>query len=299
MSWIEIKLNIPQEKMDDISAYIFAQGCQGINVTDNNVLVYFSQFRWSNETKLAIISYIKEFVPTFGPRDVQVLKFADQDWNKKWKEYFKPLRVSRRIVVRPSWENYKESPGDLVVTIDPQMAFGTGHHESTQLMIIAIEKWLKEGMDVLDVGTGSAILAIIAAKLGAESVMAFDNDPVALKNAMENTQMNGVSKIVQLFMANPEMLQPSEYDLILANINRNILLKYVNLFPELLKPGGKLILSGLLLRDEPKMLQEYQNAGFSLVEKNAKKEWLILVLELKNQPQRSQRRHKVHKENNY
>jgi ribosomal protein L11 methyltransferase len=295
MSWIEIKLNIPQEKMEDISAYIFAQGCEGINIVDDNVLIYFSQFRWSNETKLALVSYIKEFVPNFGPRDIQVLNFADQDWNKKWKEYFKPLRISQRIVVRPSWETHIETTGDITLTIDPQMAFGTGHHESTQLMVIAMEKWVSEGMDVLDVGTGSGILAIVAAKLNAGSVMAFDNDPVALKNALENAQLNSVSNSVRFFMASPEMLQPSEYDLILANINRNVLIKYAELFPEFLKPGGKIILSGLLLRDEVQIHQVYQKAGFSLVEKNAKKDWLMLVFELKILPQSSQRGHKVHK----
>lgn len=281
MSWIEIKLNIPQEKMEDVSAYIFAQGCEGINLADNKVLIYFSQFRWSNETKIALISYIREFIPNFGPRDIQVMNFADQDWNRKWKDYFKPLRITQRIVVKPSWESFKEIKDDITLTIDPQMAFGTGHHESTQLMIIAVEKWLKEGMDVLDVGTGSGILAIIAAKLGAGSVLAFDNDPVALKNAIENARLNSANS-VQFFLASPEMLQPSEYDIILANINRNVLLKYADLFPEFLKMGSKLILSGFLLRDEPIMIQSYQKAGFSLIEKNAIKDWLMLVFELRN-----------------
>ena len=282
MSWIEIKLNIPYEKMEDISAYIFAQGCEGINIADDNIHIYFSQFRWSNETKLALISYIREFIPGFGARDIQVLNFADQDWNKKWKEHFKPLRVSKRIVVKPSWESTKELTDDITLTIDPQMAFGTGHHESTQLMIVAMEKWVREGMDVLDAGTGSGILAIIASKLGADSVMAFDNDPQAIKNALDNAYSNGVHNSVQFFLASPEMLQPSEYDIIMANINRNVLLKYAPLFPNLLKPGGKIIVSGILLRDEPAMLQAYQNTGFKLVEKNAMKEWLLLVMELKN-----------------
>jgi ribosomal protein L11 methyltransferase len=282
MSWIEIKLNIPQEKMEDISAYVFAQGCEGINIAEDTIIIYFSQYRWSNETKLSLISYIREFVPGFGPRDIQILNFADQDWNKKWKEHFKPLRVSKKIVVRPSWESTKELRDDITLTIDPQMAFGTGHHESTQLMIVAMEKWLKEGMDVLDIGTGSGILAIIASKLGAGSVMAFDNDPQAIKNALENAHLNGVHNSIQFFLASPEMLQPSEYDIILANINRNVLLKYAPLFPELVKPGGKLIVSGILLRDEPQMLQAYHDIGFALVEKNAMKEWLLLVMELKN-----------------
>ncbi len=282
MSWIEIKLNIPQKKIEDISAYLFALGCEGINLTNENILIYFSQFRFSHEIKLALIDYIREFVPSFAPRDIQVVRISDQDWNKKWKEYFKPLRISRRIVVKPPWETYQENTDDITLTINPQMAFGTGHHESTQLMIAAMEKWVKEGMDILDVGTGSGILAIFADKLGAGSVMAFDNDPVALKNAFENAQLNGVSNKVRFFLASPEMLHPSEYDLVLANINRNVLIRYAELFSEFLKTEGKLIISGLLLSDEPKMLKEYQNAGFVLIQKKAIKNWLLLVLELRH-----------------
>jgi ribosomal protein L11 methyltransferase len=282
MSWIELKLNIPQKKMEDISAYLFAQGCEGINITDEDILIYFNQFRWSNEIKLALIDYIREFVPLFTPRDIHVVRFADQDWNKKWKEYFKPIRISQRIVVKPPWGTYRENRDDIIVTINPQMAFGTGHHESTQLMIAAMEKWVKEGMDILDVGTGSGILAIIADKLGAGSVMAFDNDPDALKNAFENAQLNGVPDKVRFFLASPEMLHSSEYDLVLANINRNVLIRYAELFSEFLKTDGKLIISGLLLSDEPKMLKEYQKAGFVLIQKKALKGWLLLVLELRN-----------------
>jgi len=282
MSWIEIKLNIPQEKMESISAYLFAQGCEGVNLTEKDVIVYFSQFRWSTETKLALIDYIKEFVPSFSLRDFQVVRFADQDWNKKWKEYFKPLRISQRIIIKPPWETHRGKKEEIPITIDPKMAFGTGHHESTQLMIAGLETWLKEGMDVLDAGTGSGILAIIADKLGAGSVMGFDNDPVALKNAFENALLNDTSGKVKFFLASPEMLQLSKYDLIMANINCSVLIKYADLFAELLKDKGKILLSGLLLSDEAKILQIYNQAGFVMVQKNALRDWLFLVLELRN-----------------
>jgi len=287
MSWIEIKLNIPFEKIESISAYLFAQGCEGINLTDNNIIVYFSQFYWSNETKLALIDYIKEFVPRFGLRDIQVVRVADQDWNKKWKEFFKPIRVSERIVVRPPWEKPGRSKEEIGLIINPKMAFGTGHHESTQLMILGLEKWMKVGMNVLDVGTGSGILAILADKLGAESILAFDNDPAAINNALENAQLNSSSKKVTFFLASPEMLQPSEYDLVLANINRKVLIKYADLFAGLLKSNGKLMLSGLLLIDEHIIMEAYNRAGFDLIEKNAMKEWLLLFLELRNKTDQS------------
>ena len=282
MSWIEIKLNIPLEKIEDISSYLFAQGCEGINLTDNNVIIYFSQFQWSNERKFALIDYIREFIPRFGTKDIQVVRIADQDWNKTWKAFFKPVRISQKIVVRPPWEQSGRSKDEIGIIINPKMAFGTGHHESTQLMITGLEEWLKEGMNVLDIGTGSGILAIIADKLGAESVLALDNDPVALRNAYENAQLNNTSGRVKFFLSSPEMLQPSEYDLILANINRIVLIKYADRFADLVKIDGKLILSGLLLSDELQMLQEYRRAGFKSIQKKEIKDWLMLVLELRN-----------------
>ena len=282
MSWIEIKLNIPLEKIEDISSYLFAQGCEGINLTDNNVIIYFSQFQWSNERKFALIDYIREFIPRFGTKDIQVVRIADQDWNKTWKAFFKPVRISQKIVVRPPWEQTGRSKDEIGIIINPKMAFGTGHHESTQLMITGLEEWLKEGMNVLDIGTGSGILAIIADKLGAESVLALDNDPVALRNAYENAQLNNTSGRVKFFLSSPEMLQPSEYDLILANINRIVLIKYADRFADLVKIDGKLILSGLLLSDELQMLQEYRRAGFKSIQKKEIKDWLMLVLELRN-----------------
>jgi ribosomal protein L11 methyltransferase len=282
MSWIEIKLNIPHHNMEEISGYLFAQGCEGINLTENDVQIYFSDHRWTEEIQLGLIDYIQEIVPAFGPRDMKIVNVSDQDWNKNWKEFFKPIKVTNKVVIKPPWEDYNERTGEQVIVINPQMAFGTGHHESTQLVILALEKWIKEGMHVLDAGTGSGILAILAEKLGAESVLAFDNDPAAVKNAFENARLNSTTNRVKFYLAGPENLHPSEYDLVLANINRNVLIKYADIFPHFLKSGGKIIISGILRPDEAQILKVYKQAGFILVEKNAKKNWISLVLTLKN-----------------
>lgn len=281
MSWIELKLNLPQAKLEEISGYLFAQGCEGINVTEAGVLSYFSSHRWSEEIRLGIVQYIQEIIPSFSLRDMKIVNVSDQDWNKNWKEYFKPIHISGRVVVKPPWENYREREGEIILTINPQMAFGTGHHESTKLVIQAMEKWIIPNMHVLDVGTGSGILAILADKLGAESVVAFDNDPVALKNAYENARLNATTKKVRFFLAQPEVLHQSGYDLLLANINRNVLIKYADLFSGLLKSEGKCILSGILRGDEKKIVEVYEKAGFILVEKNILKEWISLVFELR------------------
>ncbi len=281
MSWIELKLDLPYQKLELISGYLFAQGCEGINMTDDEILIYFSQFRWSEEIKLAILDYIQELVPGFGSRNIRQVSVSDRDWNKNWKDFFKPIRITRNFVVKPPWEDYHVRPGDIIVTINPQMAFGTGHHESTQLIAQSLEKYIKPGMRILDIGTGSGILAIFAEKLAAESVLAIDNDPVALKNAFENARLNNVSDNVKFFVAQPENLHPSEYDIVLANINLNVLLRYAELFPDFLNEGGKLILSGILRSDEKIMLKAFEKRGFHLLEKKSKKNWLSLVFELR------------------
>lgn len=279
MSWIEIKLRIAQEKIEDISGYLFAQGCEGIHITDEGINIYFSQFRWSDETRLALLDYIRDLVPSFNNRNLRIVAIADQDWNKNWKEFFKPVYLTDRVVVKPPWEKWRTKTGEIVITINPKMAFGTGQHESTQLVARSLADWQKAGMHVLDIGTGSGILAILAEKLGAEAVIAIDNDPLAIKNAHENARLNKSSGNIRFYIGQPENLQPSEYDIVMANINRNVLLRYAEVFPDFLKADGKLILSGIILSDESTILSAYEKAGFRLVKKNAAKEWLSMIFE--------------------
>ena len=280
MSWIEIKLNLSQTLLEEISGYLFAQGCEGINITEEGVLGYFSRYRWSDEIRLGIVHYIQDIIPSFSLRDMKIVKVSEQDWNKNWKAYFKPIHISSKVVVKPPWEEYRERSGEILLTINPQMAFGTGHHESTKLVIRALEKWIKPHMSLIDVGTGSGILAILADKLGADHVVAIDNDPVALKNAYENMQLNNTSDTVRFYLAQPEVLHQSEFDLVLANINRNVLIRYAEIFSGLLKNEGKCILSGLLRSDEKIITEIYQKAGFLLLEKNSLKDWLSLVFKM-------------------
>jgi ribosomal protein L11 methyltransferase len=281
MSWIELKLNVPYESLEQISGYLFALGCEGINVTDKEIYIYFTEHYWTDEIKLGLVECIRNFIPHFSLRHLQISALADQDWNINWKDSFRSLRITSRITVAPPWEKPNIQEGGMVITINPKMAFGTGHHESTQLAIIALEKWLKEGMQVLDIGTGSGILAITAKKLGAESVLAIDNDPLAINNAEENTRLNKLSGKVKFFVAELEYVYRQEYDLICANINLNVLLNYANLLTSFLNEGGILILSGILLSDELRLLNIYYQNGFQLLGRNARKSWLCLVLQLK------------------
>jgi ribosomal protein L11 methyltransferase len=280
MSWIEINLNVPQEALEEISGYLFALGCEGIQVTEKSIIIYFTQHRWSNEVKIGLLEFIGQIIPHFSMRDIQIKALADQDWMQGWKEYFKAIRVTNRIIIKPPWEDYKAQEGEEVVIINPQMAFGTGNHESTQLMIRAIDKFIQPSMHVLDVGTGSGILALVCVKLGADSVLGIDNDINALKNAGENARLNKSSDKIRFIFGQLEQFHPMEYDLVLANINAKVLLEYNTLFPSFMKLKSKLIISGILRSDEQKIVDPFHNRGFKLVHKNAIKEWLSLVFEL-------------------
>lgn len=279
MSWIEIKLSIPETVLEKISAYLFAMGCEGMNVKKNSVTIYFSQLKWTNEIYTAIVQYISHFVPAFSKKFFKIKSIKERNWNEVWRAGFKRLRLTYKIIIKPPWDEYRGLPGEIVVSIDPKMAFGTGHHESTQLIIENMEKLIKPDASVFDIGTGSGILAILAEKLNAEKIMAIDNDPIAIKNARENMIANHCSKI-KLFTASLEFIEQEEFDLIIANINRNVLMHYAPYLPLYMKSNAKIILSGLLLTDETQITETFQKSGFKVVRKYAKKDWLSMVFEL-------------------
>jgi ribosomal protein L11 methyltransferase len=281
MSWIELKLDIPPESLEHLSSYLFAHGCEGINVTDDGIIIYFTTHRWSNEVRAGISEYIRQIIPGFSLKQIRVKSVTDHDWHADWKKHFKPVKVTNRVVIRPPWEEYHQSQGEVIITINPQMAFGTGHHESTRLVMIELENLIQPDMHILDVGTGSGILGIMAKKLGAESVLGIDNDMEAIKNATENLQLNDISGAVNFGYAELENVTPSDYDLVLANINRNTLVKYATLFPEYVKQDGYLIISGVLRRDEAQISQLYKENGFSVIKKNVMKDWLAIVFKMK------------------
>jgi len=284
MSWIELKLIIPESTLEKVSAYIFAMGCEGMNVREDSIIIYFSQHKWSEEVQSAIVQFIQHFDPAFSEKNLRIKSMAEQDWNQVWKESFRQIRLTSRVIVKPPWDKYKGIEGEIVITINPKMAFGTGHHESTQLIIESLEKLVKPEMSVFDVGTGSGILAIIAEKLGAERIVAIDNDAVAIKNAREGLVLNKCTK-TRLFVAVPEYIDPEEFDLILANINRNVLLHYAPYFPLFMTLNAKIVLSGILLSDERIVTSHFVENGFKLIRKTAKRDWLLLIFELIKKPE--------------
>lgn len=208
-------------------------------------------------------------------------EFEERNWNEEWEKSLNVIEVSDRIVIRPSTKDYPAREGQLVLTIDPKMSFGTGEHQTTRLMLLMIEKYVKQGMNVLDVGTGTGVLAIAAVRLGASHAVAIDNDEWCYDNGIENCAINSVSQEVEIRLGEVSQVKEKDFDLVLANINKNILMEIAQDLAAHLKKNGILILSGLLFTDEQDTTERYGKEGFTVTDKKQMDEWISLVMQMK------------------
>jgi len=200
----------------------------------------------------------------------------DEDWAEAWKAHFKPIRVGRHLVVKPTWELIEPAEEDIVIEIDPKMAFGAGSHPTTQLCLEVIEELAAPGMQVIDVGCGTGILAIAAAKLGA-TVTAIDIDRVAMRTCAENLALNGVQDRVVVKLENGLDATVEAADLIVANITAEAVVALAPNAAPLLLPGGSYVCSGFSLSSLPKVTAGLQQAGLIVQQRREKGEWLCLV----------------------
>lgn len=201
----------------------------------------------------------------------------DEDWAENWKKFYHPLVVGTRLVICPSWEDFTPKPEQLVVILDPGSAFGTGYHWSTRLCLEFLESALAEGaaVDVLDMGTGSGILAIAAHKLGVRSIIAIDNDPVAVKVARENLALNSVPGTVELADKPPARA----FGLVTANLIASLLIEMAMDLHNALEPGGRLICGGIIKEREAETVAGLTGAGLKLVDVKRQEEWVSLLLQ--------------------
>jgi len=200
------------------------------------------------------------------------------NWNEEWEKNLNVIEISKRIVIKPSFRDYESKENQIVITIDPKMSFGTGEHETTKLVLHLLEEYLQKGTSVLDVGSGTAILSIVASKLGAKNILAIDNDEWCFTNGMENIERNNI-KNINIQHNTIDKVTESNFDIVVANINKNILLDIKNDLAKKCKKDGFVILSGILENDEVEIKRQFTQIGLTALNKKQINEWIGIIFQ--------------------
>lgn len=214
--------------------------------------------------------------------DLQTRVVNEEDWANAWKDYFHVTHIGQRLVIRPSWRDYAPRDDEVVLELDPGMAFGTGVHPTTRMCLEQVERLVRPGMHIIDVGTGSGILALAAAKLGAEFVYCIDNSTVAVESATANVAVNDLSDRVNVALGILDEAEAAsmagKFDMVLVNIIAHIIGGMASQLAQVLKPGGLLIASGIIEARRPDAEQPLLEAGLELIEQTMTDDWLVLVM---------------------
>jgi len=305
VKWLKIEISSPPELIDALGNFLTETGAQGVfqeSLTPQHtsgdfaelpiegaLKVYFPQDNRSEKRIAALQKYIEslsEIFPDFEKPSFSTETICDPDWGEQWKKYFMPIRVSKNIIVKPTWERYTPSSRDIVIEIDPGMAFGTGQHASTRMCIEAIEdiimndRSIKE-WKVLDVGCGTGILGITAAKMGAQDVICLDIDKKAVEIAGENAAINNVKPSLRILNKNAAAINEPR-NLIIANLTSNLLLNLRLHLVELLLPEGYMIISGIIEQDAKNIEEQFAANPLTLHKMITEKEWVCYVLRKKS-----------------
>ena len=277
-NFIEINIPLKGFQTDILSGILYSEECLGIHeMNQNEWRIYFNN-NWTPDHASNLFLRLKRLNPELKKEDLIISEIQSRDWNAEWKKIFKPIEPAKNIWIRPPWEKLRHDKDIIELIIDPQMAFGTGHHETTALMITLMNKLSFKELDVLDVGTGSGILAILASKLGAKSVVAIDHESDAIANTKHNLKLNNTSNI-KARCRDIQSFRDSKFNLILANINLDILTSYVSKIKPLLKESGKIIISGILTDETEQIKSIYVSNGLKLIQVKELGEWAAMVWE--------------------
>ena len=215
--------------------------------------------------------------------EIKMIGLNEEDWANAWKAYYKPIKIGSKIVIVPAWEKYEANEGELIVRMDPGMAFGTGTHETTRLVIGLLEKYTTPGVRMLDVGTGSGILAICASKLGAGECKAYDIDPMSVRVARENIKDSGLENITcdQSDLLRSVDLEGGKYGLVCANIVADIIIRMTPDVHKYIADDGVLLASGIIMERSADVVNCFEAHGFEIVERAEENGWCALAVKLK------------------
>ena len=309
MQWIEVNIAVTHEAVDAVADIMTSAGAQGVAIEDpqlindlrnsgtwelcdipeqeNTEIVTVSAYYVDNERLENIIKKIEAEVALVEERigqcrfgNTRFRKVTEQDWANEWKQYFHVTHVGKSLVIKPSWEEYVAQPGEHIIKIDPGMAFGTGTHHTTNMCMSRLEAVLPADATVYDVGTGSGILAIAAALLGAKEVVAVDIDPNAVKVAKENIAENGLQNVVDVREGDLLAGTTGKADLIVANIIADIIIMFVKDVPLRLKPNGIFLASGIITERMQDVAAAAEAAGMKVDHVDERGGWVVMQMSL-------------------
>ncbi|MCE4044592.1 50S ribosomal protein L11 methyltransferase [Lysinibacillus fusiformis] len=308
MKWSELSIHTKNEAVEAISNILHEAGASGVVIEDSAefakpredqfgeiyalneedfpkdgviVKAYLSESSFLNETVeeiKAAITNLTNFNIDIGENVVSIVEVNEEDWATAWKQYYHPVKISERFTIVPTWEQYTPvSTDELIIELDPGMAFGTGTHPTTVMCLQGLEKVIKEGDTVVDIGTGSGVLSIGAALLGAKNVHALDLDEVAVRSAQENVALNKVEDKVAVFHGNLLDTVKEPADVVVANILAEIIMSFTDDAFTIVKPGGLYVTSGIIgaKRDDVKIALEA--SGFIIEEVLLMEDWVAII----------------------
>ena len=308
MKWSELCIHTTNEAVEPISNILHEAGASGVVIEDPLELVrerenvfgeiyqldpndfpdegvivkaYLPVNSFLGETVDGIkelINNLVEYDIDLGVNKVTISEVNEEEWATAWKKYYHPVKISEQITIVPTWEEYTPvSSDEKIIELDPGMAFGTGTHPTTILCIQALEKHVKQGMNVIDVGTGSGVLTIAAAKYGAKEILALDLDEVAVNSAKINCKLNKVHD--QVTIKQNDLLKGVEFeaDIIVANILAEVIVRFTDDVERLLKPGGLFISSGIIKQKRAEVEEAIVNSGLVIEEVMTMEDWVSVT----------------------
>ena len=301
--WTQIKVTVPLCELDELVAVMSMinnnlmiedysdidtnlKTCYGDLIDEkilnaNKDIASVSVFVPSDRSYMDDLAYIRQRTAELSLHaEAELVGVNEEDWANSWKQYYKPVKIGEKIVICPAWEQYTPLEGELVIRMDPGMAFGTGTHETTRLVIRLLEKYTKVGCRMLDVGTGTGILAICASRLGADICRAYDIDPTAVRVARENIQDSGLTNVTcdQSDLLKQVSLEGGQYDLVCANIVADIIIRMTPDVGKYMKDHAVLLASGIIAERCDDVVACFEQNGFRVVELMTDNDWCGLAI---------------------
>ncbi len=306
MKWIKIKIDYYSNELEKTKSQIlnvFEEiGIKQIEVLDyfsDNILDYNIKFQkevdvWSiigyiidnrfSQTKLTIIfNKLRELSENDEnlAYEIYTSRCSDEDWKDEWKKYFHTVAITDNIIVKPSWDDYEKKDNEIVIEIDPGMAFGTGTHETTSLCVEFLEKYALTGKKLLDIGCGSGILMLISKKIGVNKVVGIDIDEKVKEVVYENFERNAIKENYEVIIGNLVNDVNEKYDLVVSNILVDVLTELLKNIEKVLEKNAKIIFSGILKEKEEKFIEETLKYNLVQIDRKEKNNWVSLVFEYK------------------